>query len=1064
MPKAMDNSLNQQMHPSERRQVSVLFTDMVGYTAIVEQLGEERAVPFTRMIYDRLSDAVKAQGGTVRSFAGDSIMAVFGIPNAQEDAALRACRAALSIQSSFATAADGIETEFGVRPSMRAGVSSGIVVMAPVEGDGAPLTAVGSTVNLASRIQALAQARGCLICDATRRLVEWFVDVSFDGEHEIRGVSKTQKLWRLLSMRDKATRFDASVAQGLSQLVGREAELAVAAKALRASRDDLCVVDLVAEPGLGKTRLVFEFLQRAREEPLLLLKGGCSPDGRQVPFFPFLEVLRGSFGVTGEDDPAEIEQKLESGLRASGLLTPETLALLLNFLGLKPTEGALAGLDGVLIGLRTRDLLLALLQAQCRVRRVVLQLEDIHWIDSASEDLLHRLIDAEAQPNLLVATTRRPEYGPGWLNSPRIRTIALKPLTAGDIAHLAQTRLGVDALPDALIRQLTERAGGNPLFIEEILSFLIQQGALRVDRGQVDFDAALGERGLPVSIESLLTARIGRLPTDDRALLQAAATIGRRFDPGLLSAVIRHPDDIGAALQRLQSQDIVHREPDSSDYVFKHVLLRDAVYQSLLSVRRADLHLSIAQALEQRSEGRVSEAAETLFYHYSQTGRADRAFHYAAMAAGKGLGVFSLDEAYRYFEQALALYQRDPAIVAPDALVALLAEYALCLNISLRVRPMLDLAASVRPILDRHGDSRHHVHFLHHYIACLVCNARYHDALQVQQDLSAMAVRLGGPEPAAYALVSEMALSCYTAPFSTEVFEAKRREAEAALDRIDDAYLKNYFWANLGWDKICRGRVAEANAAADRMIEIGVQTNDARSLGYGTAMKALTAMCTDDYGTALEMSQAALRLSRVEFETAIASAARHSSLVPLQKPGAITEVRQFLAGCVENGWLMFTSGPNTMLGIALAMEGRIAEGLAHVEKAIAGSEERGATTAANWNRLFLCEIYLEILSGKGAVSPGMVLRNLGTLTRAMIYGPGKITEAVEQVRANPHFDPEGHYIARSEMILGLLAKSRRKKTLAVRHLTEALRIVGPSGPSPMQARIEAALAELQARR
>ena len=597
MDEAKDIVTNAPTRLAERRQVSVLFTDMVGYTAIVERLGEENALHFTRMIYETLTGAVGEHGGTVRSFAGDGIMAVFGMPDAQEDAALRACRAALSIQAAFAAAADSIEARFGVRPSMRVGVSSGSVVMAPVEGAGSEVTAVGNTVNLASRIQALAPAGGCLICDATRRLVEFVVDLSFDGERHIKGVSKPQKLWQLQFIREGATRFDASLARGLSDHVGRDDELAVMRSALERARDGFCVTDLVAEPGLGKTRLVFEFLQRVKTEEALLLTGHCSADGQQVPFMPFLEVIRSSFRIRDQDDQSEIAQKLETGLRRVALYTRENLGLLLNLLGLKHPEGSLEGLDGVLIGLRTRDLLPALLEAQCRAIRVILLIEDIHWIDGASEELLRRLIEGGAQSNLLIIHTRRPEYVPAWRDSPGVTSLVLNPLGTEDIKHLVQTRLGVDILPEALIRQVTDRAGGNPLFGEEILSFLMEQGALRIDSGKVDFDAALGESGLPVSMQSLLTARMDRLQPQDRALLQAAAAIGRRFDPGLLSLVFERPDETGAALRRLQAQDIVYRETNSSDYVFKHVLLRDTVYQSMVSERRAELHLAIAAGI-----------------------------------------------------------------------------------------------------------------------------------------------------------------------------------------------------------------------------------------------------------------------------------------------------------------------------------------------------------------------------------------------------------------------------------------------------------------------------------
>ncbi|WP_431298990.1 ATP-binding protein [Tabrizicola sp. BL-A-41-H6] len=1048
----------------ERRQLSVLFTDMVGYTSILERLGEDKALPFTRLVYEKLAEAIRLHGGAVRSFAGDSVMAVFGFSERQEDAALRACRAALTIDELFKAEAARFDAEFGVRPVMRVGVSSGTAVIASVEGEASQQTAVGNVVNLASRIQALAPPGGCLVCDATRRLVEWLADLAFDGERELKGVSRPQKLWRLLSVREGATRFDASLARGLSPLVGRDAELASLIDALNRSRQAMAVIDIVAEPGLGKTRLVFETRHRAEADSdrPLVLAGSCIADGQQTPFLPFLEVLRSSFGLRSEDEPETIARKLDTGLQGTGLSTPENHGLLLNLLGLKPPEGTLDGLDGVLIGLRTRDLLPALLRAICKTRRVLLLIEDAHWIDGASEDLLRKLIEGGDQPNLMVIHTRRPEYRPSWEGDPAVITLALKPLGETDIRNLMQTRLGVDTLPDALVRQVTERAGGNPLFGEEVLSFLLQNGALHIDKGQVKFDAARGESGLPASMRNLLSARVDRLARQDRLLLQAAAAIGRRFDPGLLASVAGQPDETGAALHRLQDNDIIYREADSSDYAFRHVLLRDSVYQSLLSDRRAELHLAIAEALEARNHNRLTETAEALAYHYAQTNRADQAFTYAAMAGSKSLGMFSLGEADRYFAAAFALYERDPSCVTETRLAAFLADYALCSNLSLRAKAMEELAAKVRPFFRRQGDSLHHALFLHHLVACLICDAKYLAAIDVRQELSDMAARLGDPVSRAYAIVSEIALSCYCKPFTNAEFDARRVEAEKLLAEIDDAYLQNYFGAHLGWDKICRGRVLEANEAADRMMEVGLRQNDARSLGYGTAMKALTALCTDDYETALAMSEQALKVSRVEFETAIAAASRHASLVPLGKPGAAAEVRRFLDTCATNGWTMFGGGPEIMLGVALAMEGRIGEGLAHMEAVIKRRESEGAQTSANWNRLFLCEVYLGILSGQGGASPAVLLRNIGALTKVILFGPKKIMQLVEQVRAHPHFDADGHYYARTELILGMLHKAKKQKAKAIAHLTEAQRLVAPAGRSTMATRIDLALNELTA--
>jgi len=1036
----------------------VLFADMVGYTATLESLGEEQSFPFVQMVYDKLVSCVREHNGSVHAFGGDSIMAVFGISEATEDAALKACRAAMSIQSAFESSVSDIEARFHVRPSMRVGVSSGIAVVAAVDSESAALTTIGNTVNLASRIEALAPPGGCLICEATHRLIEWQVDVEFHAESEVKGVAKSQKLWRLLAVHENASRFETSRGRGLSPLVGRDANLAGLREALQRARDGLVAIDVVAEPGLGKTRLIFEFLETLQPDDALVVQGHCAADGQQTPFLPFLEVTRGIFRIRPEDDPAAIAHKLETGLQRLQHHTAENLGLLMNLLGLSPPEGALSGLDGVLIGLRTRDLLPALLEAQGHAATVILLLEDLHWIDRASEDVLAKVIASDTISNLLIIHSRRPEYVPRWQGARVVTTQHLAPLVADDVARVVRTRLSVDHLPDALLRQVIERAGGNPLFSEEILGFLVEQGVVRVESGEASFDAASGASVLPASLLGLLGARLDRLPQADRALLQVAAVIGRRFDSALLLLAATANSDIGGALRRLQEQDIVYLDADGFNYVFKHVLMRDCVYHSLLPERRSQLHLIIAQALEQRSEGRLAEAAESLAHHYSQTDRKDPAFTYLAMAGAKSLGVFSHDEAEQYFGSAAALYEADPRCASDAQFAALLADYALCLNISLAVKTMIALAAKVLPILNRMGDSRHHALFLHHYASCLVCNARYLDALAVQKELSAMAARLGDREAMAYALVSELSVSTYCAPMSVAAFEAKRSEAETSLANVDDAYLQNFYLASVGWDEVCRGRVDRAHATAERLIAVGTAMNDPRALGYGTAMRALIASVTDDYEQALAMSERALDVSRAKFEQAIAAAARCGAIVLLKQPGAVEQVESHLDTCARNGWTMFQAGPELMLGVALVMDGRIGAGLARIEAGIARNDQEGFRASADWGRLYLCELYLAVLSGEGGASLGVLLRNGGALTKVFLQGPRRIIALIDQVRSSPQLDPNGHNIGRAEMVLGLLYKAKKNQPLAERHLSEARRIIGASGSSPLLTRIETALA------
>jgi predicted ATPase len=438
----------------------------------------------------------------------------------------------------------------------------------------------------------------------------------------------------------------------------------------------------------------------------------------------------------------------------------------------------LAGLDGVLIGLRTRELFQQMLEARCRHSSVVMLIEDLHWIDSASEELLGRIINSKVKLRLLLLTTRRPEYSPPWLDHSVITELKLEPLAAGEIHRLVQSRLGVEALPDVLVKQITGKAEGNPLFAEEIVSYLTERGVLRAIGGKLEFQTSAATATLPASVQSLLTARVDRLVSADRSLLQAASVIGRRFDSDLLVAAVGETD-IDDRLTALQASDLIYRDNKSDDYVFKHALVQDALYQSLLTKTRKSLHLKIAKEIERRSGNRLAEVAELLAHHYSQTDRPDKAFAYLSMAGTKGLRVYSVDEASAHFAAALALLDKNPDCASDNQVAEFFEPYARFLTVDGQISASIDVIERYLPRINRLGDHPRVVLIDHFYAVGLLSNARNQDAAAVQRQLAPMADRLGDSRSRAYALVTEMFLSIMAAPKPLNEFEILKREAIA---------------------------------------------------------------------------------------------------------------------------------------------------------------------------------------------------------------------------------------------------------------------------------------------
>ena len=866
---------------AERRQVTVLFTDMVGFTSFSERGGEETAFTLMRSLSKLMDDAVREQGGVVQSFTGDGIMAVFGAPVAFEDAPLRACRAALSILQRIKAAGPDLEAKHGVQPQLRIGLNTGAAVVGQVqEGAGAGVTVLGDTVNFAARLQALAEPDSVLMSEAMQRLVQGMVEATFAGDHQIKGKAEPQKTYRLNAVRQGATRFEAAISRGLSTFVGRERELEVLERGLDKARSQLCVVDLVAEPGMGKSRLLHEFRQRIGRERAFILSGSCSPDGQQTPFLPFIEVVRGSFQVNAGEAENEIARKLEKGLTVLGLHSLRNVGLLLHLLGLKVPEGALTGLDGVLIGLRTRELLQKLLEARCRLSPVVMLIEDLHWIDSVSVELLGKTIDSEVKQRLLLLTTRRPEYAPPWLDRATVTKLALEPLPIGDIRHLVQARLGVEALPEALERQLTEKAEGNPLFAEEIITFLTERGILRVVAGKLDFDVSAVAVALPASVQGVLTARVDRLASKDRALLQAASVIGRQFDPQLLAAAVGETD-IDDRLASMRALDLVHPKGKSSDYVFKHALVRDALYQSLLTEPRKSLHLKIAEEIERLSGNRLIEVAEGLAHHYSQTGKVEKAFTYFSMSGSKSLSVYSLEEAANHFAAALALLDKNPNCASDDQFAEFLVSFMLLLNMSGKVNVMINILGGYSARIDRLGDDHRAVLIKHHHVLALYWNTRYREAAAVQRELLPMVARVGDSRSKAYGLASEILVSTGTIfAKPLDEFEMLKKETMKALSDTTDAYIQNWGRLLIGWQEIIRGRVNDARDTARELMQHGSSIDDPRSTGLGLWLLTWIALFADSYVEALEYSEQSSAVAITPFDRYVPIAAKGMRIGP----------------------------------------------------------------------------------------------------------------------------------------------------------------------------------------
>src|SRR5262244_1273922 len=642
----------------ERKQVTVLFCDIVDSTRLAERLEPEAMHELMDLALRLMAEAVHRYEGTVNQFLGDGLMALFGAPVALEDHAFRGVQTALAIQETLSGYGEQLKRERGVELHLRLGLNTGLVVVGRIGDDlRMDYTAVGDTTHLASRVQGVAEPGTILITEATHKLVEGYVRTEGLGPVAVKGRSEPIRVYRVMGRRRGRTRLEVSVDRGLTELVGREQDLAVLHECLarvRAGRGQ--VVGIVGEPGVGKSRLLYELRKSLEGEHVTWLEGHCVAYGQATPYLPILGMLRVNFQIEEDDNPLQTQEKLRQGIQLLDPALGGTLPFLADVFGLPDANEALKHLDPKDKRQKTFEAIRALTVAGSERRLHVLILEDLHWIDTISEDYLAFLAAGLTGVPVLLLTTQRPGYTVRWADKTYYTQIALDLLGERETETLTAALLGTRHLPFDLMRIVHEKADGNPLFVEEITASLRERGMLVHRNGEI-----LWTGGTPVefpsTIQDIIRARIDRLEEPVKRTVQAAAVIGREFGLRLLTRISEVAAEVQQYLDTLTHAELIHetRFFPELEYIFKHAVTQDVAYQSLLAQRRKDLHGAIGRAIEDLYVDRLEEHAPILAYHYARSERQDKAVEYALLAGDQAARLYANAEATTYYEQALTM-------------------------------------------------------------------------------------------------------------------------------------------------------------------------------------------------------------------------------------------------------------------------------------------------------------------------------------------------------------------------------------------------------------------------
>jgi predicted ATPase/class 3 adenylate cyclase len=651
--------------PAERRQLTIMFCDLVGSTALSARLDPEELGEVIAAYRGCVANTVRRFEGFTAKYMGDGVLVYFGYPQAHEDDAERAVRAGLQLVSAVRALKAHPDTELQVR----VGVATGLVVVGDLVGSGEAQErgVVGETPNLAARLQALADPSAVVIAAGTRRLLGGLFDHEELGPVEVKGYPEPVHAWRVRGESAIASRFEAlRNAAALTPFVGREEEIGLLLRCWRQARGGSGqVVLLSAEPGVGKSRLAAALRERLLGERHAELRYFCSPHHRDSALFPVIGQLERMASFGHDDAPEAKVAKLVALLDDA---SAEDRRLLAELLSLPADRVPAVTLEPAAKRERTLAAVLRHLERLARQAPVLMVLEDAHWIDPSSLAFLHLAVDRVAGLPVLLLVTFRPEFEAHWVERPRATLLALGRLSRRDTAALVRNVSGERPLPGAVVDEIIARTDGVPLFVEELTKAILEAGA---DRREANAAAAPATPTIPATLHASLMVRLDRLRPAARETAQAVAALGREFPWGIVRAISAlAEEELRSSLEELVGSGLVlcRGEPPAAIYTFKHALVQDAAYASMLKRRRERLHTRIAAVLEQRFAALVENAPEVLGHHHAEAGNSAAAIRKFLEAGTRASARSSNLEAVAHFARALGLLGQSPAMPDRDAL------------------------------------------------------------------------------------------------------------------------------------------------------------------------------------------------------------------------------------------------------------------------------------------------------------------------------------------------------------------------------------------------------------
>jgi class 3 adenylate cyclase/tetratricopeptide (TPR) repeat protein len=1030
---------------SERKHVTVLFSDMSSYTAMTEKMDPEEVKEIMGKIFGEISKVVAKYGGFIEKFIGDAVMALFGVPTAHEDDPVRAIKASREIHDIVSSLSLQFEKRIGKALCMHTGICTGLVVTGEVNLEKGTHGVLGDTINTAARLSGLAKPGEIVISPDTYYQSEGYFNFEALAPTIVKGKAEPIRPYKILSAKEDPTKTH-RLSGMRAELIGRKVEMAQLQEAVEKLKEGKgSIFSIVGDAGTGKSRLIAEFKASFNLDEVQWREGHAYAYSQNIPYFPLIDLLSRAWQIQEGDSPEQVRKKVETG---AGFLIGDRSDLI-PYLGslysLKYPE--IENVSPEYWKAKLHEAVQMILSALTRRAPTVICIEDLHWADPSSVELLRNILSDFRYPAVFLCIYRPTfslftSHQAGTIKS--YQEIRLQDLSPTDAQSMVESLLKTESAPAELKKFIRNRVEGNPFYLEEVINSLLETVILVSEDGQWKLTKPLIEANVPSTVQGVISARLDRLETETKRILQEASVIGRAFLYEILKRITELKDHIDRSLMGLERLDLIRTrslQPDL-EYIFKHALTQEVVYNGLLKKERQNIHEKIAQVMEELFKDRIPEFYEALAYHFKQGHSITKAVDYLMKAGEKSFNRYALDEAHQYYKGAFGLLsdKTDKSIEHKSLLVDVLLQWSQVFyrrsfftELSMLLEDYEDLAIS----LD--DKARLGMYYVRQGGA-LLYRQKLREAHQYLQKALGIAEEIKDQRIIGYSY-GFLTWCCAELGMLDEAVEFGKIIHELNLQNTSDQDLFRYpSWA-LGYMYWERGEVRKTKEIGNAIIEYAQKHSNMACMSDGNLMMAFGHSLAGDFISAIEYAQKAVHFALEPMLLVGAKTILGMSFVAnrqyVEAENVFTEAEKFL----EDSGYEYVNEPNRLFsGMVMVTKGNLSQGINMMEEVtqkLLRNESRWRYAFSNY---VLGQVYLQMVQGAGEKSFSFIARNIGFLIKTVPFAYKKAGDhlmiAIQTAR---EIGAKG-VLAQAYFDMGRLRQTKGKTDEARKYIADAIQL------------------------